>query len=129
MRNPRLAAPLFCLVLLSGCFLTGRVNRAMGTWVGSHYSQLLMQWGPPQAVYDDGSGGRILVYTAVRQWTTPGEATTTTTARATIYDNMIWGQAQSYTQFTPAQTHGYTAWRAFAINRNGFIYNWSWRGL
>lgn len=95
----------------------GRINNMMRSWEGAHYSDLIMRWGPPQGVYDDGQGGRILVYTTSRSWTTPGQATT------------IWGQAQSITRFVPPQTQGYTAWRVFRINRSGIIYNWSWRWL
>jgi hypothetical protein len=119
---------LLAVLLLSGC-LTGRINNTMNSWMGSHYSQLLMSWGPPQQVFEDGTGGRILVYTSSRQWTTPGQITTTTTGQATVYDNMIWGQAQSFTQFSMPQTRGYVAWRAFAIDKDGRVYNYSWRGL
>jgi hypothetical protein len=115
-------------LVLAGC-LAGHMNSIMSSWQGHHYSELIMRWGPPQAVFDDGTGGRILVYTVQRQWTSPGKSETYTTAQATIYDNMIWGQAQSVTQYTPPQTYGYTAWREFRINRSGIIYSWSWRGL
>ena len=116
------------VVLSTGC-LTARLNTAMSSWEGHHYSELIMSWGPPQQVYDDGSGGRILVYTAARSWTSPGQAVTTTTGQATIYDNMIWGQAQSVTTYQPPEQYGYTAWRVFRINKQGYIYSWSWRGL
>lgn len=117
---------VLALFVSIGC---GRINTMMKSWVGHHYSELLMSWGPPQAVYDDGRGGRILVYTQERQWTTPGRAVTTTTGSATVYDNWIWGQAQSVTYFQPGGTSGYTAYRMFQINSSGYIYNWSWRGL
>ena len=105
------------------------MNSIMHSWENHHYSELIMSWGPPQAVYDDGMGGRLLVYTQQRQWTSPGRVVTTTTGTATIYDNMIWGQARSVSQFVPPETYGYTAWRIFRINGSGIIYNWSWRGL
>jgi hypothetical protein len=101
----------------------------MRSWEGYHYSSLVMSWGPPSAVYDDGRGGRILIYTYARQWTSPGRSVTTTTVRATIWDNLIWGQARSYREYTPPQTHGDTAWRRFQINSRGYIYSWSWWGL
>jgi maltose-binding protein MalE len=124
----RQAILILSTVVVAGCF-TGRINNTMQSWVGTHYSQLIMQWGPPQGVYDDGQGGRIFVYTQARQFTTPGSATTMTTAQATAYGNQIWGQAQSVTQFTPPQSSGYTAWRMFRANRDGTIYSWSWKGL
>ncbi len=128
MIRSRLTLPIALVLLLSGC-LAGRMNSIMSSWQGHHYSELIMRWGPPQAVYDDGQGGRILVYTQVRQWTTPGQVTTTTTGTATIYDDMIWAQAQSFSQYTPPRTYGYTAWRMFSIDSHGMIYSWSWRGL
>jgi hypothetical protein len=129
MKRIRFAFAVLLLPIgLSGC-LAGRMNNTMASWQGHHYSELVMSWGPPQAVYDDGAGGRLLLYTQSRQWTTPGQAITTTNATATVYDNVIWGQAQSRTQFIPPQTSGYTAWRMFAINQAGVIYNWSWRGF
>ncbi len=101
----------------------------MQSWAGHHYSELMMSWGPPQQVYDDGQGGRILIYTIRRQWTTAGQATTTTTGRATAYDNFIWGNAQSFTEYRPPQTYGYTAWRMFRMDKEGRIVSWSWQGL
>lgn len=128
MRGLRLVCIIVVALTMSGC-LAGRINKVMQSWQGNHYSSLIMSWGPPQAVYEDGQGGRILVYTAQRQWTTPGQVQTVTTAQARVYDNMIWGQAQSFSSFTPPQVHGYTAWRMFQIDRSGRIYSWSWRGL
>ena len=129
MRRYR-AITLAIVMLLSqsGC-AANRISNAMNSWVGVHYSKLVMAWGPPQQVFDDGQGGRMLLYTQTRQWTTPGQAVTNTTGQATIYDNMIWGQAQSVTEYRPPQTYGYTAWRMFQINSSGTIYDWSWRGL
>lgn len=129
MRHARLIAFVVPVLLLTGC-LTGRLNNTMSSWVGHSASELIMSWGPPQAVYDDGQGGRIVVYTNQRSWTTaPATATTSTTGQATVYNNMILGQAQSITTFTPAQTTQYTAWRVFQIDQAGRIYTWSWRGL
>ena len=128
LRYKRLITVGVVTILMSGC-LTGRVNRVMESWRGHHYSDLVMAWGPPSAVYDDGQGGRMLVYYQARQVTTPGRVTTTTTGQATIYDNMIWSRARSVSEFVPPQTYGYTAWRIFRVDRNGRVYSWSWQGL
>ena len=114
------------VLTLVGC--TARINKLMASWEGHHYSNLIASWGPPQQVFDDGAGGRILVYTAVRSYTVPGQATTYTTGSATAYNSMIWGSATSRTTYTPAQTYGWTAYRMFWIRRNGIIYRWAWRG-
>lgn len=114
------------VLLLQSC---ATINKTMKSWEGHHYSSLIMKWGPPQQVFDDGYGGRILIYTKIRQWTAPGQATTYTTISATAYDNYIWGTAISTTTYNPAQTYGYTAYRMFWINKDGFIYRWAWKGL
>lgn len=124
----RIAFVFALLVLNSGCFAK-RINSAMASWVGHHYSGLIMSWGPPQGVYEDGAGGRILVWTATRSVTTPGEATTRTSGHATVYDDYIWGQARSVTEYRPPATYGYTAWRMFRINSRGVVTSWTWRGL
>lgn len=120
---------VFLLVMaVSGC-LPKRMNSIMRSWEGQHFSILLMSWGPPQQVYDDGQGGRILIWTVARQWTTPGIATTTTTASAQAWANQVWGQAQSFTTYRAPITTGYTAYRMFQTDSRGIIVRWSWRGL
>ncbi len=121
----RLIAIFLLLLVSTGC---ANINKVMKSWEGHHYGELIASWGPPQQVFDDGYGGRILVYTQQRQWTTPGTATTYTTGSATVWDNYIWGSATSRTTYYPPQTHGYTAYRMFWINSNGYIYRWAWRG-
>lgn len=129
MRKTCLSLSVLLVALsISGC-LSSKVDKKMKSWMGHHYSDLLMQWGAPQHVYSDGKGGRILVYTAQRQYTTPGQATTNTNITVSAYDDMIWGSATSTTTYRPPETYGYTAYRMFAINKNGIIYRWSWNGL
>jgi hypothetical protein len=117
------------LIALSCVGCAGRINKVMASWTNHHYSDLIASWGPPQQVYDDGRGGRMLVYTTQRSWTSPGTAVTRTTGRATSYDNYIWGTATSRTTYNPPQTHGYTAYRVFWIDKRGYIYKWQWKGL
>src|ERR1039458_10702181 len=68
------------LVGLVGC--VARMNRVMSSWVGNSYGNVIAAWGPPDQVLDDGSGGKILVYTRVRSYTAPGTATTQTSGTA-----------------------------------------------
>ena len=115
------------MLSLLGC--AARINNMMRSWEGQHYSDLIARWGPPQQVFDDGSDGRILIYTQVREWTSPGKSTTYTEGRATIYDDYIWGSATSRTTYQPSQTYGCTAHRMFWISKKGYIYRWAWKGL
>ncbi len=118
-----LLAPL----LSNGC--AARNSNAMRAWEGRHYSDLIASWGPPQQVFDDGAGGRMLIWTSSRSYTTPGKSETQADGNATIYDDYIWGSARSDTTYTPPQTHGSKAYRVFWINRRGYIYRWASKGL
>lgn len=122
---------IFALTLSVGCIgkAKTKVNNAMASWEGHHLSELLSSWGPPQQFFDDGHGGRILVYTSERTWTTPGQTVSTTNLQVNQWNQMILGSGTSITTYNPSRTYGYTAWRMFSINRNGYIYGWSWRGL
>lgn len=118
---------VFLCFVFYGC--AANINKAMNSWMGYHYSDLIAKWGPPQQVFDDGQGGRILIYNMNRSWTVPGTQSTYTYGHATIWDNYIWGSAQSYSTYRPPQTYGYTAYRMFWINKKGLIYRWAWKGL
>ena len=111
----------------SGC--ASRINQVMKSWEGQHRNDLIASWGPPQQIMSDGQGGEIFVYTQVKQWTTPGQATTDTTASANIYGNQIYGSGTSRTTYNPPKTYGYQAQRVFWIDKDGYIYRWSWKGL
>jgi len=109
---------ILILFSLNGCV---SVNKLMTSWENHHYSELIGSWGPPTQVYDDGQGGRILIYVYNRSYTTQGVSTTTTTGSgygtATMYDNNIWGNVntstQSTTTYNPPQTYQYTSNRMF----------------
>jgi len=118
-----------CLLLLCVLFFSGCISQIMTSWENHHYGELIGSWGPPQQVFNDGYGGRILVYTESRAWVSPGKSNTYVTGNATIYDNYIWGSATATTYYTPPQVYGYTAYRMFWINKQGIIYRWAWKGL
>ena len=102
----------------------------MESWSGHHYSELMASWGPPQQVFDDGNGGRVLVWTANRSFqVAPATNTTMTTGQALLYGNQIFGSSQSYTTYQPAQAVTWTAYRMFWVNSSGHVYTWAWRGL
>lgn len=116
-------------VCLSGVACASRVNEVMQSWVGHHVSELVGSWGPPQQVIDIGDGSRLFVWTAVRQYTSPGTATTTGTANASVYGNTVYGTGQSTTVYNPPQTTSYQASRTFWVNSEGVVFRWAWRGL
>jgi len=125
----KLLVILLCLGL-AGC---ATINKTMESWMGANANDLIASWGPPQQTMSDGQGGQILVYSSARTWTTPGQATTTTTGYANSYGDgyygHAYGNARSTTTYTPPQTSGYDAQRMFWVDRNGRIYRWAWKGL
>jgi hypothetical protein len=108
-------------------------ERAMESWLGHNQSELVMAWGPPTAVLDDGNGGQIFVYTETRTYVSPGSSTTTSSGSAygQVYGNQVYvqGQEQSHTMYSPAQVHQWQVFRQFRIDSNGRIVQYSWRGL
>jgi len=111
---------LLIVFLFAGCgAISNNINKAMDSWVGSHKSELIAQWGPPTRVASDGKGGEILIYEEYRDFGyTPG--------RTTYVNKGPYGR--SYTIETPPQHHSYTAVRMFYVNKKGIIYSWRWKG-
>lgn len=126
-RLSAIAAVLLILVSLTGC--AARVNKVMMSWQGHNFNDLLASWGPPNQVFDDGAGGRVMVWAVTRSYTAPGSSTTQTTGSATASGNTVWGSATSQTTYNPGQTYQWTTYRMFWLNRDGIIYRWAWRGL
>lgn len=122
-----IAAILLTLITLTGC--AARMNRVMTSWQGRNFNDVIASWGPPNEVFDDGSGGRVMVWTATRSYTTPGSSTTQTTGSATATGNTVWGNATSRTTYNPGQTYQWSAYRMLWTNRDGVVYRWAWRGL
>ncbi len=108
-------------------------ERTMESWLGNDVRDLIMAWGQPQAVLDDGSGGNILIYSATRTYVTPGSSTTTTSGNAygQVYGDSIYvhGQSQSQTTYTPAQVNQWQVYKRFRVNSEGKIVQYAWKGL
>jgi hypothetical protein len=84
------------------------VNKALNSWVGSHYSELIKSWGAPQQIMDDGKGGKIIVYEEYCDLGTIGNVD----RRGNIH----------------TQDLGYSRRREFYTDDNGVIDSWRWRG-
>jgi len=113
---------LLALISFGGC---AEVNKEMASWVGHDQNELIARWGPPQQVLDDGNGGKILVFTQTRSFTSPGTATTT--VNGSIYGSGY--NATANTTYSPPTTTSYNAARMFWVNSSGIVYRWAWRGL
>ena len=105
------------------------ITKAMKSWLGHHYTEVMATWGPPSVVYRDGRGGLILVYLYERRWTTQGYQWTTVTGDVYSYGDWTSLYASARTYYVPPQTYGYTAWRMFFVNSQGVVYKVSWQGL
>jgi hypothetical protein len=114
--RPLMLAAITLFFAASGC--AARVNKVMESWMGHNVSELIASWGPPQQTIDLGNQGRVYVWSAVRSFTTPGRANTTTTGSAVAFGNMATGSAYSTTTYTPPQTTSYAATRSFWVDHN-----------
>jgi hypothetical protein len=90
-------------LMLVGCSL---VDRQMESWMGHHQSELIANWGPPQQVMDDGQGGKIFIYSATQNYTSPGRATTNVTGSAYNIGDYTYGNATGAIRLThPLKRH------------------------
>lgn len=104
-------------------------ERKMASRLGREEIDLIMVWGIPQAVWDDGTGGRILAYTQDHVYVQPGTATTNSTANGSVIGNQIYVYGQSRTTYAPPQVHKWQTLRQFRVDSRGTIIQYSWRGL
>jgi hypothetical protein len=109
--------------------LTESTDKSMASWIGDPVSVLIKVFGLPQQVYDDGRGGRVLVYLLNRTHDVPASSKTSTYAKDGVAGNQLYSKAQSYTLYTPERMDGYKAFRLFWAGPNGVIYNWAWKGF
>ncbi|MYB63494.1 hypothetical protein F4X73_02280 [Candidatus Poribacteria bacterium] len=52
---------LFAAFSLLGCAYKS-TNEIMNSWMGSHISQVIQSWGPPNQITEDGAGGKIYIW-------------------------------------------------------------------
>jgi hypothetical protein len=109
--------------------LTESTDKSMASWIGDPVSVLIEVLGPPQQVYEDGRGGRVLVYLEDRTHKVPASSTTSTSANGGVAGNQLYSKAQSYALYTPERMDGYKTFRLFWAGPNGVIYNWAWKGF
>jgi hypothetical protein len=110
-----------------GC--SAAIDKKMASWQGESANNLIASMGPPDAVLDDGEGGKILVYTAQRTFSSPGYSTSYATGTGTAIGSTYYGSAQGTTIYSPGHTSAYKASRMFWVNKEGYIYRWAWKGL
>ena len=70
MKTVRVITLIPC-ILIAGCAATKTspsMREVMNSWMGSHISQVIRQWGAHSQVVDDGAGGKIYI------WITPQRA-------------------------------------------------------
>lgn len=108
-------------VLFAGC-ASIISDHTMEVWMDAHYADLIDSWGPPQRVFDDGSGGQVMVWVKNRESIVPGH----------VVDNVVDydddGSPRAFANYRPTQIYEYQVWRAFWVNSSGTIYRWEWQG-
>lgn len=110
------------------------IEESMKSWVGLNANDLIMSWGPPSEVVDDGKGGKYIVYRATRNYVmSPGYARTTTSFNAngvaTGNNILLNGSGVSSTTYYPPKVLQLNVYRMFCVNGNGKIVSYTWKGL
>src|SRR5262249_49472865 len=92
------------LALAIGCPSLNPSN-VMQSWVGHSVAELVGSWGPPQYVLDDPryKGCKIFIYTAERQFVSPGTSQTYTSASITGWGNYAYLATTTTTYYAPPQ--------------------------
>lgn len=140
MHQLRLLSALFGLavsLMTTGCT---SIDDVMKSYLGAHKNDVIANWGAPQSVMSDGSGGEIWVYSENRQMTTPGYTQTNSYGSANTYGNAYanpygasysgntYYNGSSYSTHTPARTTSWSVSRTFFINSSGIVYRYAWKG-
>ncbi len=101
---------------LSSCLM---VTNSMRRFEGRNVTDLYAAWVPPNEVYDDGSGGRVLVYVYVRGYY----------YRPPMISGKIYPGGTALVTYTPEAVASYDARRVYWVNKDGIVYRWEWKGL
>lgn len=115
---------LLTTLLLSGCVTSQQVESRMQKCLGYTLSELIVEWGPPAQVLDDGEGGKIVVFDRSSNTTMPGSSYTTGSSYG--YGTRTY---DATTFHNPPQTINIRRSRVFFLNAEGRVIRYSWKGL
>ena len=117
---------LIMAFILNGC--GPPTAEIMNSWKGSHVSQLIRSWGPPQEMTTDGLNGHVYIWR--RDINIPLSDRKKETKRTTTY-NPYRNQYSIKTETTykePVVIEGEKL-RMFWVNEDGIIYTWKAEGF
>lgn len=112
---------IFFIVILSGCATESKYREVLKSWIGASESELISSWGPPDSVYENNKGGRILTYKAIGNFFIPGTSPT--------YQTTIIGNTAYTTSHGGYPSQNITTWcNTYITVRKGKITRWSYKG-
>ena len=95
----------------SGCAYKNN-KEIMNSWMGSHISKVIQNWGPPTQITADGAGGHIYIWRP-QPIPLPPES-----PYATAYEKQ-----QAVYRRIAIQTHN-NSYKMFYVRPNGIVYHW-----
>lgn len=118
IQNSIKIAGIFVLVVCSGCAVTAPQSmQYAASWVNQPYEDVLFNVGRPTAIYDDGHGGRALVYDSISMSRSDGVSAPSDSLET--YEQVVWYSNQRSTvPNRMAQTHD-----LLFVDREGLIYS------
>lgn len=126
---------IICILLL-GCGPS--TKQVMNSWMGSHISEVIRSWGPPQQIVTDGAGGQIYIWSSQPTIPPVTQPTTTETRGEMRYNPLTrkYEWVETTKQKSPQTVPGVMVEvlshsrrvRMFYARPNGIIYHWRSKG-
>ena len=126
MKSKLVVFLLITAFILNGC--GPPTAEIMNSWTGSHVSELIRSWGPPQEISTDGLNGHVYI------WRTdiniPLSERETETKGTITYDPYLdqYSIESKTTYKEPVVIEGQKV-RMFWVNEDGTIYTWKAKGF
>jgi len=100
----------FIILLFSSCYSSRKTTESMNLWLGEKKHKLIMRYGPPDKISEDGAGGEILVYITNYAAPFPANNTVNTISNAQQFkmyfitpEGIIYHFLVKYQQVPPTQ--------------------------
>jgi len=122
--------PMVCTVVglmlsLSACTTAEQMDAKISAYEGNHIDRVLADFGPPTQVLDDGRGGKIYTYDLSQAYYMPG----TTQTFGSAYGPNSPQRFNTFAYTSPGYTIPVEKFRMFWADRNGVVYQTSWKGI
>jgi len=108
------------LMFMTGGCAAMLPDKMLNSWLGHTEHELIVAWGPPTKVDDDGAGGKVLTYVITDTYVNPF-------GRNAYYSTDANGNVVYHPATNAPQTD--LKVRRFYVDPSGRIYRWWYQGI